>query len=159
MPDLKEPLGKRVVKALNNVLCRINLKEHDYLLRVDADTILPSRFIEENLKTGAHCVGKAGYAMLLNMSCFIKVFRGRFAEVGAEDSYITLKLLSQGFIVKSWSSQPKLKRKSGKSHTWRCFFVRGLESIDLATSCFMLFILYFSISKISFQLWDTLRLC
>ncbi len=66
---------------------------------MDADTILPSRFIEENLKTGARCVGKAGCAMLLDMSCFIKVFGGKFAEIGAEDSDILYKLLSQRLLL------------------------------------------------------------
>lgn len=74
-PNLDEPLGKRVVAAINYALSKVHLKEFDYLLRVDADTILPDRFIEENLKVDADCVGKAGYAMLLKVDCFIKVFQ------------------------------------------------------------------------------------
>jgi len=101
-PNFSDPLGKRVAVALNRALSKVRLSEYDYLLRVDADTVLPSNFIEENLKVDADYVGKAGYAMLLKMNCFIKFFNGRFFEIGAEDSYIGLKLLSQECSVRSW---------------------------------------------------------
>jgi len=52
----------------------VNLEDYDYLLRVDADIILPKRFIEENLKAEADYVGKAGYCMLIKVSPFLKVF-------------------------------------------------------------------------------------
>jgi len=130
-PNFRDPLGKRVAVALNYALSKVRLSEYDYLLRVDADTVLPSNFIEENLKVDADYVGKAGYAMLLKMNCFIKFFNGRFFEVGAEDSYIGLKLLSQGCSVRSWVIPPKLKRKSGTHHSWRYYFVRGMEMYKL----------------------------
>ncbi len=130
-PNFKDPIGKRVAVALNYLLSKVCLEEYDYLLRVDADTILPNRFIEENLKADADYVGKAGYAMLLKMDCFIKFFNGRFVEVGAEDSYIGLKLLSQGCSVKPWILPPKLKRKSGSHHSWMYYFVRGTEMYKL----------------------------
>lgn len=98
---------------------------------MDADTVLPERFIEENLKLNADYVGKAGYAMLLKMSCFLRIFKGQFAEVGAEDSYIGLKLLSQGCNVLSWALPPKIKRRSGAHHTWRYYFTRGIEMYKL----------------------------
>jgi hypothetical protein len=49
-PNFKEPLGKRIAVALNYLLSQVRIEEFEYLLRVDADTILPNRFIEENLK-------------------------------------------------------------------------------------------------------------
>ena len=130
-PNFRDPLGKRVAVALNYALSKVCLSEYDYLLKVDADTTLPSHFIEENLKVNADYVGKVGYAMLLKMNCFIKFFNGRFFEVGAEDSYIGLKLLSQGCSVRSWVIPPKLKRKSGAHHSWRYYFVRGMEVYKL----------------------------
>lgn len=131
-PNFQDPLGKRVASALNYALSKVNLNDYDYLLRLDADAILPARFIEENLKkVNAHYIGKAGYAMLLKMECFLRVFNGQFAEVGAEDSYIGLKLLSQGYKVESWALPPKLKRKSGAHHTWRYYFTRGIEMYKL----------------------------
>jgi len=130
-PNFRDPLGKRVAVALNCALSKVRLSEYDYLLRVDADTVLPSNFIEENLKVDADYVGKAGYAMLLKMSCFIKIFNGHFFEVGAEDAYIGPKLLSQGCGVRPWVIPPKLKRKSGAHHSWRYYFVRGMEMYKL----------------------------
>ncbi|MGC8998954.1 MAG: glycosyltransferase [Candidatus Bathyarchaeia archaeon] len=130
-PDFKDPVGRRIAVALNCLLSKVCLEEYDYLLRVDADTILPNRFIEENLNADADYVGKAGYAMLLRMDCFIKFFGGRFVEVGAEDSYIGLKLLSQGCSVKSWILPPKLRRRSGAHHSWRYYFIRGMEMYKL----------------------------
>lgn len=130
-PNFQEPLGVRIAKALNFLLSKISLREYDYLLRVDADTILPPRFIEENLKANADYVGKAGYAMLLKVECFLRFFGGRFVEVGAEDSYIGLKLLSRGCSVKSWVLPPKLKRKSGVHHSWRYYLTRGVEMYKL----------------------------
>jgi cellulose synthase/poly-beta-1,6-N-acetylglucosamine synthase-like glycosyltransferase len=130
-PTFQDSVGKRVATALNIVLSKMRLEDYDYLLRVDADTILPSRFIEENLKADADYVGEAGYAMLIKMNSFIKFFNGRFVEVGAEDSYIGLKLLSQERSVKSWVLPPKLKRMSGAHHSWRYYFVRGIEMYKL----------------------------
>ncbi len=130
-PNLRDPLGKRVAAALNRALSGVRLETYDYLLKVDADAVLPESFIEENLKAGAECVGKSGYAMLLKMDCFIKSFGGRFAEVGAEDSYVMLKLLSEGRSVKPWVLPPKLKRRSGARHSWRYFFARGMELYKL----------------------------
>ncbi len=62
-PNFQDPLGKRVAAALNHALSRVHLETYDYLLRVDADAILPKRFVEENLKAGADCVGESGYAI------------------------------------------------------------------------------------------------
>lgn len=130
-PNFKDPIGRRIATALNYVLSMVKLEDYDYLLRVDADTVLPKHFIEENLKVNADCVGKAGYAMLLKMNCFLRVFKGRFAEVGAEDSYIGLKLLSKGYSVLPWTLPPKVKRRSGAHHTWRYYFTRGMEMYKL----------------------------
>lgn len=130
-PNFQDPLGKRVASALNAVLGKVHLRDYDYLLRVDADTVLPSRFVEENLKVNADYVGKAGYAMLIRMEAFIKFFNGHFVEIGAEDSYVGLKLLSQGCTVKSWIVSPLLKRTSGSHHSWRYYFTRGIEMYKL----------------------------
>jgi len=130
-PNLHEPLGKRIVIALNHALSKACLEDYDYLLRVDADVMLPKRFIEENLKVKADCVGTAGYAVLLKMNCFIKVFNGQFPEVAVEDTYIALKLLSLGYSVKPWVLPPILKRKSGTCHSWRYHFIRGVEMYKL----------------------------
>jgi glycosyltransferase involved in cell wall biosynthesis len=128
-PNFRDPLGKRVATALNQALSTINLKEYEWLLRVDADTLLPCRFLEENLDANADCVGRAGYAMLLKTESFEKFFNGRFVEVAAEDSYVILKLLSVGRVVKRWKSQPLIKKR--KHHEWRYYYVKGIEMYKL----------------------------
>jgi glycosyltransferase involved in cell wall biosynthesis len=128
-PNFRDPLGKRVATALNQALSTINLKEYEWLLRVDADTLLPRRFLEENLEVNADCVGRAGYAMLLRRESFDKIFNGRFVEVGAEDSYILYKLLSVGHVVKAWKLQPVVKGR--KRHEWGYYSVRGVEMYKL----------------------------
>jgi len=141
-PNLHEPLGKRIVIALNHALSKACLEDYDYLLRVDADVMLPKRFIEENLKVKADCVGTAGYAVLLKMNCFIKVFNGQFPEVAVEDTYIALKLLSLGYSVKPWVLPPILREKAEPVirgditllEVWRC--------INSVMSHFMLLMFY-----------------
>ncbi len=130
-PNLRDPLGKRVAAKLNRALSKVRLEMYDYLLRVDADTILPESFIEENLKADADCVGMSGCTMLLKMDSFIKIFGGRFAEVGAEDTYTVVKLLIEGRSVKPRALPPKLKRRGGAHHSWRYFFDRGVERYRL----------------------------
>ena len=104
-----------------------------------------------SLKVDTGCIRKAGYAMLIKMSCFIKYFDGRFRDVGAEDSYIGLKLLSQGYSVKSWRLPPKLKRKSGVRHSWRYYFARGMEMYKLGYEPLQLLKFYAETLGISLQ--------
>ncbi|HUU88381.1 MAG TPA: glycosyltransferase family A protein [Candidatus Glassbacteria bacterium] len=123
--------GKRIATAINIALNQVNLHEYDYILRVDADTILPPRFIEKNQKANADYLGGSGYAMLLKVSPFLKVFNGKFAEVGSEDSYVWLKFLHQDCSVKGWVCPPKLIRKSGQHHSYRYYYNRGKEIYKL----------------------------
>ena len=62
---------------------------------------------------------------------FAKIFNGKFAEVGAEDSYFGLKLLYLGYQVKQWLCPPVLMRKSGQHHSFRYYFNRGVEMYRL----------------------------
>jgi len=120
-------IGKRIAKALNVVLGLVDLGSFDYLLRVDADVVLPEFFVEENLKLNADVVGSAGYALLVKVKPFLRILRGRFKEVCAEDSYLSYSFLYNGYAVESWRVKPKLLRKSGKPHSWKYFYIRGIE--------------------------------
>jgi len=120
-------VGKRIAKALNVVLRSVNLEEFDYLLRVDADTVLPDHFVEENLKLNAHIVGSAGFALLIKVKPFLHLSRGRFQEVCAEDSYLLYSFMQNGCSAKPWKVMPKLLRESGKPYSWKYFYVRGVE--------------------------------
>jgi hypothetical protein len=126
-PSSDRCVGKRVARALNAGLDLINLEEFDYLLRIDADIVLPSRFVEENLKLRADLVGTAGFALLIRVRPFVSLLHERFKEVCAEDSYVRYIFMQNGYSTMSWKLPPKLLRKSGKPHSWRYFYVRGLE--------------------------------
>ncbi|MFZ7137768.1 MAG: glycosyltransferase [archaeon] len=130
-PNTDDYLGKRVARALNVALSHINLEDYDYILRIDADTMLPPKFIENNIKANADQIGTSGYAMLLKASSFIDVFKGKFTEVGAEDSYIGLHFLRSGCSVKQWICKPNLMRKSGQHHSYRHYYDRGIEMYKL----------------------------
>lgn len=129
-PNFQEPAGVRIAKALNDLLSKESIKKYDYLLRVDADVILPLSFLETNLKLDADYVGRAGYAMLLRVSAFIKFFGGRFPEIPAEDSYVGLKLIACGAGVKPYAIPPILKEKNDVAW-WRKLIVRGKEAYKL----------------------------
>jgi len=129
-PDFREPLGKRVATAINTVLAKENLREYDYLLKVDDDVVLPKRFIEENIEINADYVGGSGYAMILKVSSFLKIFNGKFAEVAADDTYVGLKFLHRGFLVKQWRCLPVLVLNR-PPHSYRHFFSRGIEMYKL----------------------------
>jgi len=130
-PNMNEPLGVRVSKAINFALEHVNIEDYDYLLRVDADIILPKRFIEENLKAEADYVGKAGYCMLIKVSPFLKVFGGRFKEVGAEDSYVGMKFMYHGYQVKGYILSPILTDRAHRKHSYRYHLTLGMESYKL----------------------------
>jgi hypothetical protein len=126
-PDMTEPLGVRLAKAINFALEQVDLNKYDYLLKLDADVVLPARFLEENIKVNADYVGRAGYTMLLKVKPFLKVFNGRFAEVGAEDSYIGLKLLYRGYRIGNYLLRPTLMPAANKKHSYRYYFTLGRE--------------------------------
>jgi glycosyltransferase involved in cell wall biosynthesis len=124
-PDFRQPLGKRVAIALNTILAKANIREYDYILKVDADATLPKHFIEENLKENADCLGGSGYAMLITVSAFLEVFNGKFAEVAADDTYLGLAFRRRGYLVKGWRVPPMLRKK--RPHSYRWYLTRGAE--------------------------------
>lgn len=126
-PDFREPLGKRVSAAINTVLAKQNLKEYDYLLKVDAEMILPACFIEENMKVGADFVASGGAAMLFKVSCFLDVFKGIYPQVAADDTFIALSLMHKGYVVKRWRCPPIDKGRKKVHHSYRHEFNVGKE--------------------------------
>lgn len=67
-PNFSEPTGVRVAKALNSLLSKESIREYNYLLRVDADVILPQTFLEANLKVGG----------IIRKSWLCYVIKGRY---------------------------------------------------------------------------------
>lgn len=115
----------KMALILNNALDLINLDRVDYVLRVDADTVLPLNFLEENVKGGYDIMGE-GYAQLIKASVFKKHFGGRLHK-DHDDGYILvkgrdlgLKITHQGYLVK-----PIKKRAVGFHQGGDWYFSQG----------------------------------
>jgi hypothetical protein len=93
----KLPFPAKMSVVLNEMLGRLKLEYFDYLLRVDADTVLPSNFIEENIKGGFDAVGE-GYAQLIRVAAFREYCGGRF-HPDHDDGYILVKFAQLGLKV------------------------------------------------------------
>jgi len=126
-PDFSQPLGKRVGAAINIALVKGNFKEYDYILKVDAEVTLPRDFVEENLREAPDFVGSGGFAMLFKISSFLKVFGGRYPEVMADDTYLSLYLLYKGYTVKRWRRAPDAAVRKKTHHSHRHHFNTGTE--------------------------------
>ena len=82
-------LQQKMSKILNNVLKKTDLTQYDYVLRVDADTTLPSDFLTLNLKNKPDIVGY-GSAQLIKTAPFLKLMNGQL-HPESDDSYIVHK--------------------------------------------------------------------
>lgn len=123
-------VGIRITSALNRILERVDLAKYDYLLRVDADVVLPPSFVEACSKQDVDLVGEFG-AMLMVMPTFRQVFDGRFPEVNKEDIYISFKTKSTNHLVASWSVPPIFRRLPGSDKPPDYFVENGREMWNL----------------------------
>jgi hypothetical protein len=118
-----ETFPARMSDALNKGLAHFNIGLYDYLLRVDADTVIPPNFVEENLKADPDVAG-FGQAMLIRVSSFMKFMGGRF-HPDHDDSYIRFKFLAEGLRSIDCVVPPRMLRSSGKRHGRKYFVDRG----------------------------------
>jgi hypothetical protein len=100
MPTLIE----RILEAENNGLEHVNLEEFDYLLKVDADTVLGKDFLKNNLSDNPDAVGP-GSALLVKVSEFIGLMEGKFRHI--DDCYIMDKFRMEGKNYHRWTEEPK----------------------------------------------------
>jgi hypothetical protein len=113
----------KISKALNNALSHINLEDFDYILRVDGDTIIPSNFVEENLKENPHVTGD-GDAMIIHVPSFLREMGGRFFDE-QDDTYVRFKFAQDGLRSTNLKVQPIRTRKCGAKHSYRYYVERG----------------------------------
>jgi hypothetical protein len=125
-PNFSQPLGKRVAAAINIALAKEALEEYDYILKVDAETILPCDFVKENLKNLPDFIGSGGSAMLFTTSSFLKALGGKYPEVSADDTYIASKFLYEGYTVKRWRCDPHFKIREKGHHSYKHELQRGV---------------------------------
>ena len=107
------PFPAKISYVVNEWLKTVRLECFDYLLRVDADTVLPVNFIEVNLVGYPDVVGY-GPAQLIKVSSFLKFMGGRF-HPDHDDGYVIFKFKALGLNVKTiYTVQPMINRVSGK---------------------------------------------
>jgi hypothetical protein len=139
-PDFSKDLGTRVSQAINVSLKHVNLESYDYLLRFDADTVLPKNFLRTNLAAKPDLIGAHGSAMMLSIPRFTKLLNGKFPEVNSEDSYIYYLYQSHGFAVADLAIEPFTKRIGGSHYSWRQSFDMGISSYRLGYEPFHIFV-------------------
>lgn len=111
--------------VINDYLAHIKLVDYDYLLRVDADTVLPKDFLEQNLK-GGYSVQGYGSAQIIRVKDFIKFMGGRLFTYH-DDGYPITKLHQCGCKTTSgyYATKPVLVRVAGLHHGASWFVSQG----------------------------------
>jgi glycosyltransferase involved in cell wall biosynthesis len=127
-PELTEHVGVRVGKAINHVLNNIPLHKYDFLLKVDADIVMPLNYVERCLKLEADLVG-LGPFMLVRMEPFLKLLGGRWPEVPTDDAYVMMRFKAAGLRIAPWPEGLVIKRKAGGS--WRYYYYRGVYDLKI----------------------------
>lgn len=106
------PFPAKISKVLNNGLTDLRLENYDYLLRVDADTVLPPNFIKDNLKMDYDVLGY-GPAQLIKVDSFLKYMGGRMYP-SHDDGYPIVKFKQCGLKASSrYFVEPVIQRKPG----------------------------------------------
>jgi len=140
-------LPERVSRVLNEGLMGVNLRDFDFLLRVDGDVFLPFDFIEENLRACPDLCGGAGYAMLIRVEPFLRIMNG-FFHCEDDDSYIRAKFSMCGCKVMPYQVQPVLLRRPGRHHGLKYYIEQGRRHYRLGWMPFWL------VSSIRFDLLE-----
>lgn len=86
-------VGERAGMAMRDALSKERLEDFTHILRVDGDTLLPRKFVEESLKPNADLVGCGGYAQLLKVSAFQDLFGGIYPVDFAEDTVLAQAII------------------------------------------------------------------
>ena len=128
-------LASRVSRALNYGLDRVNLVEYDYILRVDADTVLTPDFLEKSLVGQPDLVGNGGYALLIKVKPFLELMGGKFHPL-SDDSYLIFKFKMEGKRVRAINDyllETRLHKHSKKDALFmgEIFYRIGYEPIHM----------------------------
>lgn len=126
-PDFSQPLGIRVGRAINTVLSKENLREYDYILKVDAEVTLPKDFVEENLRDKPGFIASGGTAMLFKASSFLKIGSKYPETPELDDTNLSLQYLYNGYTVKRWVCPPEIKTRERGHHSSAHHIRAGIE--------------------------------
>ena len=109
---------------INSGLEKVKLEEYDYLLRVDADVVLPPNFLEVNLRGFPDVLG-FGYAMLIKVKPFLKLMNGKLHR-DSDDSYLIYNFMSNGLTFMRYQINPIENRAVHNHHGYKYFFNQGM---------------------------------
>jgi len=125
-PDLREHVGVRVAKAINQALRTLDLPAFDYLLKVDADVLMKTDYLEKCVSLGADLVG-LGPFMLVRVKPFLLLLRGKWPETPADDAYVMMAFKARGLRVAPCPPDLLVRRKGGARGSWRYYYLRGVD--------------------------------
>lgn len=118
---------ERVAQATNNALSHIRLEDFDYILKANIDVILPTNFIEMNLRNNPDFCGIS--EQLIKVKPFIELCNGKvFSQ--SDDTYQRLLFKLHGLKVTK-SQTPLIRRRSGAKHGLNYFVLRGINIYQL----------------------------
>jgi hypothetical protein len=107
-------LPEKISAILNDGIKGLNLNCFDYILRLDADTILPNDFVEKHIALDVDVAGGAGYAQLIRTKFFVNKMSGCFNKQ-SDDTYTYFKAITSGSASDLVS--PVEHRESGLTHS------------------------------------------
>jgi hypothetical protein len=133
----------KISRVLNNMFENLKLENYDYILRVDADTVLPLNFVEGNLKQNCEVVGY-GPAQLIKVDSFQKCMGGRM-HPDHDDGYFFVKYPQCNLSATlKYNVEPVIRRKSGFHQGTSWFLSQGelhfRYGYDLFHECFVVFL-------------------
>lgn len=123
----EEFVPQRVSAVLNDAVPSLRLEYFDWLLRLDADTVLPCDFVERNVGLGADVVGQNGYAMLVRLSVFMRFMGGKFSR-WSDDTYTFFKLRSCGCRCVENAVPVKYRDSCVKHDSFGYWFYGGVQN-------------------------------
>ncbi|MGC9069216.1 MAG: glycosyltransferase [Thermoprotei archaeon] len=125
-PNMREHVGIRVGKAINEAFQQLNINDYDYIIKADADIDISYKFLETCIGLDADLIG-TGPFMVIRKEPFLKLCNGRYPETPADDTYLILRFQSAGLKVARWPQGIKITRKGGTFGNWRYYFLRGMD--------------------------------
>ena len=123
-PDLSQLLGQRIAAALNFGFEHFDLDDYDYLLRIDADSVVPDGYILRNLPGDKQYVTGHTSGILIKMESFSKLLGGRYPVENCEDAILSLRLTLHGF-ENITTERIILLRVGGGGKDWRYWYQNG----------------------------------
>jgi hypothetical protein len=125
-PNMNEPRGLRLSKAINVALYGVNLKDYDYFLKSDDDVDYYPNYLINNIRADYDLMG-AGCSMIMKMDKFVEATGGKLFLCSTEDTYLyaQARALGMNILKWSWMDAPVINRKV--RHTFKMSWAAGKD--------------------------------